>query len=199
MTSPDSTAAPWITRGFRSWKSGRQAKREATWKARAWTVPCFADLPESVRVNWKHHLDREKVTRRATKVVESTTLLLSAAIPVMASFGIRAAVLGATGAIVAVLTGISTRYQYRESWLRHNRVLLAIQGEIVRYAYGWPPYETRDSSGGSGDQKFRAGRLAVNVETLVRTDADRWAERELHRAGTRDEGTGTTHDGVDPR
>jgi hypothetical protein len=90
----------------------------------------------------------------------------------MASFNVQPKILGIAGALVTILTAISTRYQYRESWIRHNRVLLAIQSEIVKYAYRLDDYGSNDN---------QSGKLAFEVEQIVRTDATIWAERELQK------------------
>ena len=139
------------------------------------------ELPKSARISWRHHLEREQITRRATKTFETATIVISALIPAMAAFGLDAPLLGLAGAVVAVLTGINTRNQFRESWLRHNRTLLAIQAEFVKFAYGMAPY--------SGQTSDRAGRLALNVEDIVRTDAILWNEREMKISPTRSEPT----------
>lgn len=109
---------------------------------------------------------------------ESTVLVVSGAIPVMASFGVEPPGLGLAGAAVAVLTGVTTRNQFRESRRRHNRTLLAIQGELVRYAYPLEPYPAAD--------RERTGKLALAIETIVQTDAILWNEREMENvAGER--------------
>jgi hypothetical protein len=155
----------------RRWRDRRRQKKDKLWRERAWTVPNWDSIPDNVQRDWKHHIDRERITRRATKTFETAVIIISASITVMASFNAPPQVLGIAGALVTILTAISTRYQYRESWIRHNRVLLAIQTEIVKYSYRLDPYKGDDQT----------GRLAFEVEQIVATDATIWAERELQK------------------
>jgi hypothetical protein len=90
-------------------------KKDKLWRERAWTVPNWESIPENVQRDWKHHIDRERITRRATKTFESAIIILSASITVMASFNVQPKILGIAGALVTILTAISTRYQYRGS------------------------------------------------------------------------------------
>jgi hypothetical protein len=136
----------------------------------AWRPEHWDEIPQTVRGHLQFHLTTAANDQRLSRLLEFASLIVSATIPVAAAVDAPAGVIAGLGALATVLVSILTRGRYRENWLRHNQIILAIQHELVLFDHRRQPYREVD-----GD---RRATLALTVEELVQTEAASWAERE---------------------
>jgi len=136
----------------------------------SWGLEHPEQVPRAVRGHLRFHQETAAHDLTMSRLLEIVTLVVSAAVPVAAAFHAPAGVLALIGATATVLVSVNARGRYRENWLRHNQVVLAIQHHLVRFDYRLPPYNGTD-----GD---RQATLAVTVEDLVQAEAAGWAEQQ---------------------
>jgi hypothetical protein len=127
-------------------------------------------LPDTVLDHPNFHRDNARYSQRIARLLDGGIIVLSAAIPVMAAARVHQAVIGGLGASVTVLAALGHQFNWKDNWIRQNRVIMAIQQELVWYRNGQPPY---DGSASEADQR----KLALRVENVVQADAETWADR----------------------
>ncbi|MEU9382022.1 DUF4231 domain-containing protein [Streptomyces sp. NPDC048279] len=128
--------------------------------------PDGAELPPNVRERIAWYEWHKRRQRFGHYLSEAVLLLLSASIPACAAAGASVTVTGILGALVVVSAGLRQLFRWGENWVRVSSVLTALQGELVNWSCGSPPYNGADS----------LAVLASRTEELVRSEAGEWAE-----------------------
>lgn len=106
--------------------------------------------------------------RRAHHTSETLVLLTSAAIPLSAVLVPDDATVPALlGAAVVVLTGLRSRFLWRENFLRFSRAREAIEAERRLFRTGSKPYD---------DPASREGVLAAAVTRVEQEEMNVWVE-----------------------
>jgi hypothetical protein len=127
-------------------------------------------LPDTVLDHLHFHRDSMRYSQRISRALDGAIIVFSAAIPVLAATPAPQAVLGGLGALVTVLAALGHQFGWKDNWIRQNRVIMAIQQELVWYRNGKLPYD------GSTSEVMQK-KLALRVEELVQADAETWAVR----------------------
>jgi hypothetical protein len=131
-------------------------------------------VPASVkeRIGWYERQVRRH--RRGNYLIEATTIVLAAAIPVAAATGAGVAVAAVLGAAVTILAGLRQLVRAGENWIRSSRTLLALQREVVLWGSGAAAY--------AGEHPNAI--LAENVENLVALETTHWGDQRSVRTPT---------------
>ena len=87
---------------------------------------------------------------------------------------------GSAGGLLA-LAHLGHQFGWKDNWIHQNRVIMAIQQELVWYRNGKLPYD------GSTSEVMQK-KLALRVEELVQADAETWAVRLEERDKEEPEG-----------
>ena len=132
-------------------------------------------VPEWVQVNLRYYETESRRARISFYVLETTVIVVSAAIPAAAAVGASVAVTGVLGAAVAAMVGLRQLSGWRESWVRRAVFRSAIEREVVSWSAGLGVY-----GGPDADE-----RLLLATQELVAGETGRWATlRQSHEPGT---------------
>ncbi len=93
-------------------------------------------VPEWVQVNLRYYETESRRARISFYVLETTVIVVSAAIPAAAAVGASVAVTGVLGAAVAAMVGLRQLSGWRESWVRRAVFRSAIEREVVSWSAG---------------------------------------------------------------
>jgi len=115
------------------------------------------------------------VSQRWYKRLKVGQLVSAAAIPVVATIGVHAAILGSLGALVVVLEGISQLNQYAVNWQTYRATAESLKHEKYLFLAHAGPYA------GSSDG---TALLADRIEGLISQEHAKWvsAREEADRA-----------------
>lgn len=124
-------------------------------------------LPASVVARWSFFARQARRGRNAYYILEALGLILAASIPASAALGAGVKVAGALGAAVVVVGGLRQIGGFHEEWVSSAQARYAIEGEIVLFRWGQPPYQGTNA----------AANLAVEVEKIAASEGQRFRAR----------------------
>lgn len=110
--------------------------------------------------------DRKSVyAQRTFKQLKVAELAAAAAIPVIAAFGVTAAVGAILGAVVVVLEGVQHLNQFQSNWITYRSTAEALKHEKYLHLAGAQPYD--------GDRSLQL--LAERIEGLISQEHAKWS------------------------
>lgn len=137
--------------------------------------PLGVELPASVVGQWPRYLRAGEVARKRHAGLELLSLIVTAAIPACAAFGLSARWIALLGALAVVLHGTRQLTGWKESWANRKRALYAIEREVALFQVGGERYAGEDA----------AVRLVLCIEDIVAEERDDWhARRVAYDGGT---------------
>ncbi|MFN2629650.1 MAG: DUF4231 domain-containing protein [Gaiellaceae bacterium] len=123
--------------------------------------PTLERLDDQIR--W---YDRKSAqNQRLFKMVKAAQLILAAAIPVVATIGVRAVVPAALGATIVVLEGLQQLNQYQQNWTSYRSTCEALKHEKYLFLGLAGPYV-----GAAAPQTL----LADRIEGLISQEHAKW-------------------------
>ena len=113
--------------------------------------------------------------QRRFKTVKAAQLISAAAVPVVVTFDVHAAVAAALGATVVVLEGFQQLNQYQQNWAAYRSTAEALKHEKYLFLANAGPYA------GASDSR---ALLADRIEGLISQEHAKWvsARQESARA-----------------
>lgn len=128
---------------------------------------------------YDRHAKRDQIAYRSLKVV---TLLVGAAVTVLAARGAPAAVTAAFAATAVVAEGVQQLFRFHTTWIAYRATAEALRSHAFRYVAGVGEYDA--------DAATRRQRLADAVTTLVSAEGTTWMS--AMRSGSTASGTGAS-------
>ena len=147
-------------------KSSRQRGHD---ESPQWPIASAKDVPETVWRHLDYHRRMTDYNHRATRIAQTATFVVSAAIPVATTFGTAEWAVAVLGGILMVLAGITSHWRWAENWPRHSLMVNAIQRELALF-------DAR--SGAYNADNDRSRKLQVRVEEIVSRDVVEWSKGE---------------------
>lgn len=136
----------------------------------------MTETPKPEGAAWERLLDQLRWYERESaqakrwfhrlKVVQ---ILIAAAIPAAVAIGADAAVAGALGAVVVVLEGLQSLFQFQQNWMTYRATAEALKHEQFLYLAGAGPYAGAPRAG---------ALLAERVEGLVSQEHATWTQAQ---------------------
>lgn len=149
---------------------GEQVRPELTdgWFFQA-RNPLGIEVPASVVIQWRRYLRAGDMARRRHAALELLSLVVTAAIPACAAFGVPAQWIGLLGALAVIVHGTRQLTGWKESWANRKRVRYAIEREVALFRVGAERYAGEDA----------AVRLVECVEDIVAEEREDWHARRV--------------------
>ena len=138
--------------------------------------PTFERLENQIR--W--YADSSEANQRRFKFFKGAQLLSAAAIPVVATIGLNAAVAAALGALVVVLEGFQQLNQYQQNWSSFRSTAEALKHEKYLYLANAGPY---------ANTRRDVALLADRIEGLISQEHAKWVSAREEAARALDEDT----------
>lgn len=132
------------------------------------------------QIGWYHRKSADN--QRKFKTFKALQLVAAAAIPVVATIGVRAAVPAALGAAIVVVEGLQQLNQYQQNWTSYRSTCEALKHEKYLFLARAGPYAALSAP---------VALLADRIEGLVSQEHAKWVsarEEAAHRLeGTAEE------------
>ena len=110
--------------------------------------------------------DRKSISnQRMYKLFKVTTVVLAAAIPLLAAFGTPALFLAILGAIIAIVEGLQSLYQFQSNWLSYRATCEELKHEKYLFLAKAGPYLKAENAIAS---------LAERSESLISRENAKW-------------------------
>ena len=123
-------------------------------------------------------------SRKFHKVIETVTVIASAAIPVSGLIGDSDALVPSLiGAVVFVLVGLRSTFHWQENFLRFSQAREAVEAERRRFLVGASPYD---------DPSSRAESLISRITEIEQQEMGTWLKTAAGRATNEQLGTRTS-------
>jgi hypothetical protein len=149
---------------------GQRARPELT---DAWFLqarnPLGIEVPASVVNQWHRYVRIGDLARKRHAGLELLSLVVTAAVPACAAFGVPAQWIGLLGALAVVLHGTRQLTGWKESWVNRKRVRYAIEREVALFRVGAERYVGEDA----------AVRLVECVEDIIAEEREDWHARRV--------------------
>ncbi|MFE6922897.1 DUF4231 domain-containing protein [Nocardia sp. NPDC057663] len=145
-------------------------------------TPKGTPIPPSVVTAWTRHVRAGHQARLRYGTLEILSLVVTAAIPAVAAFGVGTKWIVVLGSVAIVLSGCRELFGWKENWANRKRVVYAIQREVALFCVGAAPYGAAED----------AATLVASVEDICAEHWEQWYFRRLADNGTvdrRNEGT----------
>jgi hypothetical protein len=136
--------------------------------------PTFKRLEDEIR--W--YDEKSTFNQRRFKLFKSAQLLSAAAVPVVATLDMDAAILAALGGAVIVLEGFQQLNQYQQNWSSFRSTAEALKHEKFLYLAGAGPYR---------HSKRPLPLLADRIEGLISQEHAKWVSAREEAAHGLDE------------
>lgn len=136
--------------------------------------PTFNRLEDEIR--W--YDEKSTANQRRFKGFKAAQLLSAAAIPVVATLDMPAAVPAALGALVIVLEGFQQLNQYQQNWSSFRSTAEALKHEKFLYLAGAGPYRRSRNA---------VPLLADRIEGLISQEHAKWVSAREEAAHSLDE------------
>jgi hypothetical protein len=136
--------------------------------------PTYDRLENQIR--W--YADSSEANQRRFKIFKAAQLLCAAAIPVVATLDMHAAVPAALGALVVVLEGFQQLNQYQQNWSSFRSTAEALKHEKFLYLANAGPY---------ANTRRDVALLADRIEGLISQEHAKWVSAREEAARALDE------------
>lgn len=156
-------------------RSERQSTRRSEW-IRTATGAGDAPVPASVLAEWQRYQHLSWASRRRHYALELSSLLVVAAIPVLAAFDVDVRIIAGLGSAAVLLNGIRALAGYKESWTSRTQARYAIEREIALFAVRHGRYADPGAE----------SVLVETVEQICAAECEGWAALRLSYNGARD-------------
>ncbi len=132
-------------------------------------------VPPSVLAEWRRYQRNSWAARRRHSVVEMSSLVVTATIPVLAAFAVDARLIAAVGSLAVLINGVRALGGYKENWTSRTRARYAIEKEIALFAAHHGNYATSGA----------AAVLVETVEEICAGERDGWVALRLSYGSSR--------------
>jgi hypothetical protein len=105
-----------------------------------------------------------KQSRRMYRLSEVLVLVAGAAVPVSTLLTDDSIAPATLGALIVVLTGLRTTYNWHDNWLRFTAACVALQTEDVKFEHKLDPYHREDA----------VQVLALRVRAIEEAETQSW-------------------------
>ncbi|MFE7798541.1 DUF4231 domain-containing protein [Nocardia sp. NPDC057440] len=132
-------------------------------------TPAGAPVPPSVVTTWERYVRAGHQARLRHGTLEILNLVVAAAIPACAAFGVGNKWIVGLGSLAIVLNGCRQLFSWKESWANRKRVVYAIERQVALFCVGAAPYGTTKD----------AATLVEAVEEICAEHWEEWYARHL--------------------
>ncbi|WP_410587327.1 DUF4231 domain-containing protein [Amycolatopsis sp. lyj-23] len=136
-------------------------------------------VPPSVLAEWQRYQRTAWSARRLHSIIEVTSLIVTATIPVLAAFAVDARLIAAVGSLAVLINGLRALGGYKENWTSRTRARYAIEKEIALFA----------AKHGSYASSGAAAVLVETVEEICAGERDGWVALRLSYGNARENPT----------
>lgn len=134
-------------------------------------------VPPSVVTEWMRYVHAGHQARLRHGALETLSLLVTAAIPACAAFGVGSKWIAVLGSLAIVLNGCRQLFGWKESWANRKKVVCAIEREVALFCVGADPYGTPEDG----------ATLVKSVEEFCAEHWEEWYSRRLAYEGKTDQ------------
>ncbi len=136
-------------------------------------APDGTPVPQSVITEWSRYVQAGGRARARHGVLESLSLVVTAAVPACAAFEVGSKWIALIGSAAIVLNGGRQLFGWKESWANRKKVRYAIEREVALFFVGAGRY-------GEGEAAIL---LVETVEEICAEEREDWHSRRLANDG----------------
>jgi hypothetical protein len=105
--------------------------------------------------------------RIAYQTLKMLSILLAAAVTVLAATNARPVVTACFGAAIVVTEGTQQLFKFHTNWLRYRVVTESLREHGILYAAGMAPYD--------GDAKAAQAKLSTVLQAVIEDERNQWS------------------------